>query len=383
MNTIVIGAGIAGLSAAWQLLEQGTPNVIVLEREALAFSHSSARNAAIFRPLEADAPVVKTVARSAQLLSELPGGDDALRRCGLLLVARSQAALEVQRQVAEQCAVRHDALGAVQLYDKYPELEGGRAHHALWLPEAGVLDIHRVAEALRTRIGALGGSLQLNAEISQLRTDKDGHISGVQLRAGRRIDAQRVVIAAGAWASEVGQTCGAALPLVPYRRHLAFLTPTSPRIIPSSRPVVWDVETGVYFRPESGGILACPGDHEPTQPGVPTVQALQLEHLAEHLPGLCPLLQTYAVQRPWACLRTMSADRGLVIGADPRLRGLFWLAGLGGQGMSAGLGAGELLANVVVGAPMPAHGKAFSVTRLGLDFGGGMAAASGEERLNG
>src|SRR5690606_33777893 len=191
MNTIVIGAGIAGLSAAWQLLEQGTPNVIVLEREALAFSHSSARNAAIFRPLEADAPVVKTVARSAQLLSELPGGDDALRRCGLLLVARSQAALEVQRQVAEQCAVRHEALGGVQLYDKHPELEGGRAHHALWLPEAGVLDIHRVAEALRTRIGALGGSLQLNAEISQLRTDKDGHISGVQLRTGRCIDAQR------------------------------------------------------------------------------------------------------------------------------------------------------------------------------------------------
>lgn len=379
MNTIIIGAGIAGLSAAWQLLELGARHVTVLEREALPFSHSSARNAAIFRPLEESACVVDVVARSRQLLEQLPNGSHLLRVCGLLLVAGDAAALAPQRATAELRGVVHQQLDEASLFTLYPELEGGRARHALWLPSAGVLDVHGLGEALRHRIGELGGTIRLNQRITRVVTD-GVKVCGLSLESGPALTSERIVIAAGAWARELGLTCGLDLPLVPHRRHLAFLKPDSTSVIPPERPVVWDVETGVYFRPEQGGVLACPGDHEATLPGVPAVAAEQLERLAEQLPLLCPMLNGYSLQRPWACLRTMSSDSQLVIGPDPRVKGLHWVAGLGGQGMSAGLGAGEIASKTILGMALPPFANAFLPERL---LSGREPSAFGEHRYDG
>jgi D-arginine dehydrogenase len=52
-------------------------------------------------------------------------------------------------------------------------------------------------------------------------------------------------------------------------------------------------------------------------------------------------------------LRTVAEDRELVAGPDTRVAGLFWLAGLGGRGMTCGVAAGELLARLMVGLPHP------------------------------
>jgi glycine/D-amino acid oxidase-like deaminating enzyme len=43
----------------------------------------------------------------------------------------------------------------------------------------------------------------------------------------------------------------------------------------------------------------------------------------------------------WSGLRTFAEDRQPVLGADPRVPGLHWCAGLGGHGMTIGLGAAQ------------------------------------------
>ncbi|HEU5074324.1 MAG TPA: FAD-dependent oxidoreductase, partial [Polyangiaceae bacterium] len=52
---VIVGGGIAGLAAAWQLAQKNLGRVSLLEREPFLCTHASGRNAAIFRPLEADA----------------------------------------------------------------------------------------------------------------------------------------------------------------------------------------------------------------------------------------------------------------------------------------------------------------------------------------
>ena len=59
------------------------------------------------------------------------------------------------------------------------------------------------------------------------------------------------------------------------------------------------------------------------------------------------------MRRGGAGVRTFAFDRAAVVGADPGVGGLYWLAGLGGQGMSVGVGAGELLGAVIDGHPHP------------------------------
>ena len=68
---------------------------------------------------------------------------------------------------------------------------------------------------------------------------------------------------------------------------------------------------------------------------------------------LAPGLGLATLRRAWACLRTFAPDRVPVIGPDPRVGGLYWLAAFGGSGMSVGVGAGELLAALVAGRDHP------------------------------
>lgn len=351
-RTIVIGAGIAGLATAWRLCARGVGPITVLEREPLAFSHSSARNAAIFRPLEESHSHVRLVERSSELFEALSPDQPIVRRTGLCLTANDADDLTTLRSTGDALQVPYEHLTTDDLVRRCPAVHGGRAREGLWLPDGGVIDIHQVSELLRHELQQAGVEMKLAHEVRALTRTNDT-LTGVELDSGVHLPAEHVVLAAGAWAAQLGSSAGAPLPLTPHRRHLSLLLPTTEHRLNAAHPVVWNVSTGIYFRPESGGVLACPGDHEPTAPGVPLVNDAILATLAQELPLEAPIFSLYAAARPWACLRTMSDTHETVLGPDPRLGGLYWLAGLGGHGMSAGLGAADYLADAIVGNPLP------------------------------
>ncbi|MHB8879622.1 MAG: FAD-dependent oxidoreductase, partial [Myxococcaceae bacterium] len=155
----------------------------------------------------------------------------------------------------------------------------------------------------------------------------------------------------GAWGGSLGASCGAPLSLTPLRRHLAILE-ASFKLDPGA-PIIWDAEHEVYVRPESGGVLSSPGDEEPWPAELPPASQAGLELLAVKLARFAPRFADAAVRRSWACLRTFTSDRAAAVGPDPRVDGLYWLAGLGGHGMTGGLAAGELLACSFSGRPHP------------------------------
>ncbi len=348
-STVIIGGGVAGLAAAWSLARAGYRDVVVLESESLTFSHSSARNAAIYRPLEVHGSTTKLAARSLELLAQLSPTAPLVDRCGLLLTAKSRSSLEALCQVANAHEVKHQVLDRSDIEQRCPPLAGGHSTCGLLLPAGGVLDIHALGERLRKCSRTLGVAIRVGTLVREIVVD-GGRASGVLLDDGEQVWTDEVVIAAGAWSSALGASCGAPLPLIPHRRHLAHLSAGTTR---QSEPIAWCLDSGVYFRREGDGYLACPGDHEAHAAGLPPVDGDKLELLATNLPALAPQLAGARVRRAWACLRTMAPDHQAVIGRDPRVERLTWLSGLGGFGMSGGLAAGELLAKTLLGQSDP------------------------------
>ena len=55
------------------------------------------------------------------------------------------------------------------------------------------------------------------------------------------------------------------------------------------------------------------------------------------------------LRRGKAGLRTMAPDGRFVIGEDPKLKGFFWVAGLGGHGVTTSFSVGNLVAGLVSG----------------------------------
>lgn len=346
-DIVVVGGGIAGLASAWQLAERGA-RVLLLEQEPLLATHSTARNAAIWLPTDAHGTSPALTRRSAELLDELLGREGWLRVTGAVVTAEDPALLGDDAEGARRSgadAIAIDALEAVRLA---PALAGGSARAALHVPGAGVLDIHAMNDALVRAARRAGVSVRTSARVRSLVRD-GGRVAGVQLADGTRIDAEWVVVAAGAWVARLGAGCGAPVPAVPLRRHLVVLDVAGAE----REPIVWHTGPEVYYRPESGGLLASPCDEVAWDPCLPVTDAQQLEVLARRLTALAPVFEGARVRRSWACLRTYTPDREMVAGPDPRAPGLAWLAGLGGRGMTVGVAAGELTAALVAGDEHP------------------------------
>jgi D-arginine dehydrogenase len=340
MRIVIIGGGIAGLAAAAALGRVPGAELVLLEREPLLCAHSSSRNAAIYRTVEIERPVAELAVRNATLLDALIGRRDGwLRENELLLTAHARDVLVPLAEVATALGIEVRWLEQAELLHRAPALDGGRATTALCVPGAGVIDIHAIARALARHVIDAGGAIHRGRSAERVVTEA-GRVRGV-VSAGDTLAADVVVIAGGAWASALGETCGAPLPLVPVRRHLVVLAPEAPPA--RDAPTVWDVELGSYFRPEGTTLLASPGDAVPWPAELPAADPKALELLEDRLATMAPSLVHARVRRSWACLRTFAPDRTTVVGADPRVAGLFWLAGLGGHGMSTGVAAGDVL----------------------------------------
>ncbi|MFT3923014.1 MAG: FAD-dependent oxidoreductase [Myxococcales bacterium] len=345
----MIGGGMAGLASAWQLVALGVPDVLVVEQESMLGVHASGRNAAIFLPLEESTDAVWLAARSREIL-DARLGTSWLSAQGVLLAAADPDGLDELRFAARRLDVFHERWGAPQLHTRLPILREGPLTQALFLPLGGVIDVHMVQTAIRRRAVARGVRIRTGTRVASIATEGK-RVSGVTLTDGSVIRAERVVLAAGAFAEQLASEVGAGLDLVPLRRHLVYLEGDD---LPTWKaPALWRVDSPVYFRPEAGGILASPCDETPWEPGIPETSPAALESLASKLSELAPPLAEARVRRAWACLRTMAEDREPVIGSDPRLPGLYWLAGLGGRGMTCGVAAGEMLARGLIGLPHP------------------------------
>ncbi len=357
---MILGAGIAGLSAAWALALQGFRNITVVEREPVAAAHASGRNAAIYRPLEEDPWLVELATRSLELLDELAPRRSLVRQTGLLLADGSPERL---RRIARQArAFGIDA--TLTTTSRGPGASAALGLHSipweLWSSDGGVLDIHGIITALSRRVRRAGIRMRFKTRIARVET-KAGRALGVVTDDGELISADVVVIAAGAWSASLAP---AGQPrLVPVRRHLALLSGIEGPWLDRDAPVVWRLDDETYFRPESGGLLASPCDETHSPTGVAHADLEALAPLSRKLGRLHPALAEAEVRAYWACVRTKTPGGRPLIGPDPQTSGLYWLSGLGGFGMTCGLAAGEVLARSIVeeSAPVvPRHSGVFS-----------------------
>jgi D-arginine dehydrogenase len=345
VQTIVIGGGIAGLSLAWQLARNGR-RVTLFEREQFAGTHSSARNAQIWLPIDDDETTAPLAHQSASMLSALLTSESAwLRRCTAIGIAPSEAHVAPMERGARKGACRVRVLEENELREMSPATERSNPNEpAVLVENAGILDPHVMISALLAAGKDAGVSVRTGEGVRRLIADT--RVRGVELESGEIAAADEVAICAGAFSGELGAQVDAFVPLVPLRRHLVLLE-ADPR---RAGTIVWRfAEPQVYYRPESGGVLASPCDETPFPPCLPGRDPAALEALAIALEPIAPSLIDARVRTSWACLRTYAHDRELVLGPDPRLPGLIWLTGFGGRGMTIAVGSAALCAAILRG----------------------------------
>jgi len=329
---LIVGGGFAGIATAYHLARRGVSDIVVLEREQGPGYHASGRNAGLLRQSTHDpalAPLLRTGARFARrALAKVPGG---LIGAGSLILGGQAEELHPGPDARMRPAA---------------ELVEGLDGRGLHDPSDAIIDPHSLLQIYENQARARGVRFSYGEEVLGIEQD-DGKVRAVQTNRARH-PAKNIIVAAGAWACEVAALAGSHLfdPQIK-RRHL-FHASLYGRDT-TRWPFIWDDQLGIYFLPEGPGLLASPCDTDPhpaTEPEYdPTKKELLAERLAEHFAEL----GDWRIGPGWACLRTFAPDHRFVIGRDPQVSGLFWVAALGGHGVTTSWAVGRLAAQVFLG----------------------------------
>lgn len=327
-HVAIIGAGIAGAATAFHLRRLGVGPVILIEKESSPGQHASGRNAAILRERVND----------PQLQPLMTGGANAIR-CGRYCAFRQTGGM-----ILGNPPHHHESVAEVS--SQFPQAVG----RGTWCADDGVID---VAGLLETYLR--GQNVLCDTTVTGWMFNSTSGLT-ILTRSGE-INADIVVNAAGPWAGPMGR-----LPLRPLNRHL-YVTPTI-ESVDRDWPYVWDDASGLYFRPESGGLLLCPCDESERKPGDYRVDHDVQNRLAILLAETQPKLADVRIRRVWTGQRTFAHDRRFVIGWDGRYRGVFHVAGLGGHGVSASYAVGELAADMIATGQDSVGDQPFDPDRL-------------------
>lgn len=348
---VIIGAGFAGAATAYHLTRLGLERVVILEQEPMAGVHASGRNAAMVRQVVFEEPIAALAREGAAFLRQLPADwplDTGFSCSGSFLLADGPMAPRIQQaaQRALQSGVLAEWWPIGRIQRQIPVLADAPAQGGVWCPTDGVIDIHNLLQGYLGAAVAKGAEIRYSSKVRNIVVRQQA-VCAVQTESDE-VATDLLVNAAGAWAGEIGRLARAArVLLTPFRRHLFVTQPLD--WVSVAWPIVWELAHEIYFRPESGGLLLSPCDETPQQPGNTATDPAALDMLAEKVAHCFPQLASLPIRKSWSGLRTMTPDRSFVIGWDPRVKGFFWVAGLGGHGVTTSYSSGLLAARLIRG----------------------------------
>jgi D-arginine dehydrogenase len=247
------------------------------------------------------------------------------------------------------------AVSADEALTRIPLLRKDYVAAAAFDPDAMDIDVNAVHQAFLRGARANGTVVVTNSRLGSA-TRLQGQWS-IQLADQQVIHAPVLINAAGAWADDVAQACGAApVGLQALRRTALLVDPPSDADI-KAWPAVIDSEELFYFKPDAGKLLLSPADETPVPPGDAQPEDLEVAIAVDRVEQALSF-EIKRVTHSWAGLRTFSPDRAPVLGYDPRVSGFFWCAGQGGYGIQSAPAMARAAASLVRRESLPADIRA-------------------------
>lgn len=345
-DVIVVGGGPVGAACARELALAGR-RVLVLDPggEIGQGWHAAAGMLAPQVEADVDDPLLELGLAGRELYSSLTpalrettGIDLGLWREGIASVAANEAEAAALRS---RCASQRqhgqlaDWLDADEVKARWPWL--GPTAGALWAAREGALEPDKLVAALLADARRLGAVVQQDTVLA---LDQQGdRVVGVAGR-GARYAAADVVLAAGAWSGTV-EGVPRPVAVAPVRGQMAALPwPEGAR-----RAIVYGHDCYILAR----GDEAIVGSTMEYAGFRPEVTSAGLARIFSGVTALCPTLTTSAVKRTWAGLRPATPDGLPIIGAEPRLRGLWYATGHGRNGILLAGITGVVMRQLVTG----------------------------------
>lgn len=354
---LIVGGGIAGLSAAARLVRHG--KVVVLEAEEALGYHSSGRSVSFSHYGIGNAVVRGLTAWSRSFFESQPEGfsDTPVARLFPSIYFANEASLNALIALRTEMAQFIDTLEWVEQPDKISELcpalriggdEGAIA--ALVDPTGLKLDADVLLQSFARAVRAGGGHVLTGRRIAS--ATRQGGTWEVKTEQGETWSTPVLIDAAGSWGDHFARLAGVRpIGLQPKRRTIIAIDPPAGTEI-AHWPFVHSAAGDFYMLPEAGQLLVSPVDEVDDDPCDAQPEDYDIALAAWQVERYTTLPVARIAHR-WAGLRSFVGDRTPTAGFDPETPGFFWLVGQGGYGLQTAPAMSAIVEALATGGAWP------------------------------
>jgi sarcosine oxidase len=377
-DVVVIGLGIMGASATYQLTQRGA-SVLGVDAggptNELGSSHGQGR---IFRRAYWEGEhFLPLLDRSLVGWRELHANSHdpiVSESGGIFIGAPTSTLIRGSRSTATHCGIEHEYLSAVQIGRRFPAFSVDAAAVAVYEPEALTLLANNARLSYLSQSTRRGARLSYGSPVRSVTTAANETL--LVRGDGWQVSCGAVVLAAGGWIPQL-------------------LPEVAPYVKPMRIPVFsFDIDDGLHrqiragfpaflFEAECGslayGLAETRGPKSVVKVGFhnrqlsplddmhqPRRQPLDQERLEvwSAVSSLLPGLRSSAVGV--SCVYAMSQDEGFIIGKAQDVPGLIYASACSGHGFKFAPAIGEVLARLASGGDAGIDISAFSPDRFGV-----------------
>jgi len=252
-DVIIIGGGIMGCSAAYELAQRGL-SVALFEKRMIG-EGPTGRSSAIIRQHYSNELTARMALYSLRVFQDFE--EQVGDQCGFtstgfvaLVEEKDRAGLEANVALQRDLGIRTELLSTEALGEILPRMESGDLVAAAYEPDSGYADPYLTVNAYARAARRAGAAIYQDTEVGRIHLEK-GRVTGIDTQEGR-FGTPVVLNCTGAWAARVAATAGVGLPIHSCRVQVAFFR--RPAGHEAAHPVVGDFCNAIYFRSETGNI---------------------------------------------------------------------------------------------------------------------------------
>jgi sarcosine oxidase, subunit beta len=346
----IIGAGIIGASIAYNLVQMGETDVVILDSGRAGGGSTSAALGG-FRHQFSNELSIRMSKESIEFLSgfrELTGYDPLITKDGYCFVAETESSmgqLEKNRKLQTSLGIEVESLSADQLSKSYPYYNFQGIMGGNLCMKDGHASTLAVFQGFVSSAKNAGVEFYENSPVTGIEM-RDRTARGIVTSNGE-ISCDKVVIAAGAYSGLVGRFAGTNIPISPVPRR-TLITSSVPGGFPNEFPLIIDIDSTLAVGREGNGMVM--GDNVGNPEGFELkfpedYDERLLEKAVQRIPSLGDATIAYENQG----LYEVAPDSNPIISSIPDFDNLYCCAGFSGHGFMHSPAAGKLMAEILLG----------------------------------
>ncbi|MCZ6771779.1 MAG: FAD-dependent oxidoreductase [Proteobacteria bacterium] len=360
VQTLIIGGGVAGASAAYHLSKLGRTDVVLLERNQLT-SGTTWHAAGLIMQLRSTHALTELARYNVELYSSLEtetGQATGFKQNGTLGVCRTKDRLYETRRVAsiaKSFDIEAHMISPAEAKEMYPAIDEGVIEGAIYIPKDGQINPVDTTMSLIAGARQRGVKVFENSPVGKLERLASGEY---RVESGQgAIQCETLILACGLWTRDLAAQLGVRVPLYPCEHFYVVTEPMD--VVTPDLPVLRDTDGHVYVKEDAGKWLV--GAFEPTGkplrmdqlPGNSAFIELPEDWKHFELPytkamEILPDLENAGIAKFLNGPESFTPDLLFALGEAPGLPNCYISAGYNSEGIEFGPGAGRALAEWIV-----------------------------------